>query len=234
MGYIYLITNKITKKKYVGQSVQKDINSRWKQHKCMISSSIGKYLLDSYKKHGIHNFKFQIICICFDEDVDDLEKHYIEKYNTLAPNGYNLTIGGKRRYLKKESKDKISKALSGRGGNPCSEETKQKISLANRGNKNGNFGKKMSDEQRKKISETMKKQKRLPTEKQLNALRQYNQSHNKRRVGKYDKNGVLLETYESSCEAARKNKLHFGSIGKVCRNVPHQKTAGGFIWKYID
>lgn len=205
----------------------------------MSPNTIGKYLLDSYKKHGIHNFKFQIICICFDEDVDNLEKHYIEKYNTLAPNGYNITIGGKHRYLKKESKDKISQSLSRRPGKLCSEETKQKISLANKGNKNGNLGKKMSDEQRKKISETMKNNyksghTRTPTEKQLNALNSNRKAYNKRKVGKYDKNGILLETYESSCEAARKNNLHFGSIGKVCRNVPHQKTAGGFIWKYID
>lgn len=239
MGYIYLVTNTITKKQYVGQSVQKDIKSRWKQHKCMSSNTIGKYLLDSYKKHGIDNFKFQLICICFDSDIDEVEKYYIQKYNTLAPNGYNLTIGGKHRYLKTESREKISKSLTGKPKKPCSEETRKKLSLAHSGVKNNNFGKKMSDEQRKKISETMKNKykdgkSRIPTEKQVNALNSNRKSYNKRKVGKYDKNGVLLEIYESSCEAAAKNNTHFSCIGRVCRGVPHNKTAAGFIWKYMD
>lgn len=233
MGYIYLITNIINKKQYIGQTIQKDIKSRWKQHKCMSSCTIGKYLLDSYKKYGIHNFKFQIVCICFDEDIDKLEKYYIQKFNTLAPNGYNLTSGGKHKYLSKETKDKIRNSLINKPSKPCSEETKKKISLAIMGSNNGNYGKKMSDEQKRRISKTMKDQVRIPTYNQLKALRDHRVCY-KKKVGKYDINGNLLDTYESSCEAGEKNGIHFSSIGKVCRNLPHQKTAGGFIWKYIE
>jgi hypothetical protein len=32
MGYIYKITNMITKNMYVGQTTQKDINDRWRDH----------------------------------------------------------------------------------------------------------------------------------------------------------------------------------------------------------
>lgn len=232
MGYVYLITNNITGKQYVGQTIQKDINSRWKQHKCLNSKTIGKYLLDSYKKYGITNFKFQIICICFDSDIDNLEKYYIRKFNTLAPNGYNLTLGGKHRYLTQESKNNIRNKLTGRIGKPCSEEVKQKIRDSKIGVRNPNYGKSMTDEQKRKISEAMKNQHRPPTDKQLKALRDHGETH-KKRVGKYDNDGKLLDVYESSCEAALKNNLHFSTIGKVCRNVPHSKTAGGFIWKYI-
>lgn len=46
------------------------------------------------KSDGIDNFKFEII-----EQVDNLllnerEKYWIKQYNSLAPNGYNLTVGG--------------------------------------------------------------------------------------------------------------------------------------------
>jgi len=33
MGYIYLITNTLTGKKYVGQTQRDDIEKRWKDHK---------------------------------------------------------------------------------------------------------------------------------------------------------------------------------------------------------
>jgi predicted GIY-YIG superfamily endonuclease len=33
MGYIYLIENLINGKKYIGQTIQNDINKRWNKHK---------------------------------------------------------------------------------------------------------------------------------------------------------------------------------------------------------
>lgn len=35
MGYIYRLGCKITGKVYVGQTIQKDVRSRWNQHKCV-------------------------------------------------------------------------------------------------------------------------------------------------------------------------------------------------------
>ena len=60
MGYIYLIENLINGKKYVGQSIQKDINKRWSTHKQVNKSSIGTCLFNAYKKYGINNFKFKL------------------------------------------------------------------------------------------------------------------------------------------------------------------------------
>ena len=94
MGYIYIVENKINGKKYIGQSLQQDINKRWKQHKTSKKKSIGQVLFNAYQKHGIDNFKFKILCLCFDDDTNKYEIEYIKKYNTLYPNGYNLLIGG--------------------------------------------------------------------------------------------------------------------------------------------
>ena len=157
MGYIYLITNTINGKKYVGQTQQDDIKSRWPAHRNMDSRCIGRYLLNAYKKHGIENFKFQIICICFDDACNTLETEYIQKYNCLVPNGYNLMSGGGNFKHHPETIKKMSDSLKGRRTVILNEESKKKISESLKGDKNPNYGKKMSDEQKKKLSESHKK-----------------------------------------------------------------------------
>lgn len=60
-----------------------------------------------------------------------------------------------------EYREKMKKSLSGRIRTPMSDETKQKISLAKMGSNKGenhyNFGKKQSDETKKKMSDAHKK-----------------------------------------------------------------------------
>lgn len=51
-------------------------------------------LRDAVKKYGIENFEFSVIIICFDDERFKYEKEYIKKYNTVVPNGYNITNGG--------------------------------------------------------------------------------------------------------------------------------------------
>ena len=231
MGYIYLVTNLVNGHQYIGQTVQSDIKSRWKQHRTVNSNTIGRYLSDAYKKYGIDNFKFQIVCICFDSDIDELEKHYISKFNTLAPKGYNLKSGGKHRYLSKETKEKIGKKTANIKRSPLTEELKQKIRERMTGSKNHNFGKKMSEEQRKKISESKKKNQ--PTEKQLDALKEHRNIVRKR-IGKYDLHMNLLQEYDSALEASKDVNIHRTVIAKICKKTPHYITAGGFKWQYIE
>ena len=45
------------------------------------------------RKYGKENFKVEIIDNCTEEQLDDLERFYIAKYNSYE-NGYNLTRGG--------------------------------------------------------------------------------------------------------------------------------------------
>ena len=82
MGYIYLITNKIDGKKYIGQTVEKDINNRWKCH--LKKSSNCRYLKYAFEKYGKENFKFQIVVICFDKDLDLYEEEYMKRFNTCS------------------------------------------------------------------------------------------------------------------------------------------------------
>jgi group I intron endonuclease len=95
MAYIYRILNKITKKCYIGESKSKDVNWRWREHKRKIEINKGcPALRDAVKKYGIEIFEFSVIIICFDDERFKYEKEYIKKYNSVVPNGYNITGGG--------------------------------------------------------------------------------------------------------------------------------------------
>jgi group I intron endonuclease len=96
MAYIYRILNKITQKCYIGESKCLNINRRWNQHKKTIEHNKGycPALRDAVIKYGIENFIFTVIIVCFDDDRFKYEKEFIIKYNSVVPNGYNLTNGG--------------------------------------------------------------------------------------------------------------------------------------------
>lgn len=85
---IYKIENVNTGKIYIGQSVH--IETRWKEH-CRTS----KTLIDkAIQLEGKNNFTFSILEECDVSQLDEREQYYIAKYNTIYPNGYNVTSGG--------------------------------------------------------------------------------------------------------------------------------------------
>jgi group I intron endonuclease len=235
MGYIYLITNIITKKQYVGQTLCKNVETRWKQHKKCDHNSIGRYLLAAYNKYGIESFKFQIICICFDEDCNLYEEEYIKKFNTLVPNGYNLREGGKNSKQHPETIEKISDKLKGRRLTPLTDDIRIKLSENSKGVNNSNYGKKISKEQKEKQSIKMKK---IWEDRKNNNIAINNRTlfkgENKKAVGRYDSNNNLLENYESIVQAGEKIGICYTSIGKVCNGNSKYKRAGGFIWKFLS
>lgn len=86
---IYKITNKINGKIYIGQSVH--IERRWQEH-CQESST--SIIAKAIKKYGKENFSFEVLEQYQVEDYDKLderEMYYIHQYNSLVPNGYNVT-----------------------------------------------------------------------------------------------------------------------------------------------
>jgi group I intron endonuclease len=95
MGYIYKITNTVNGKCYIGETTMSTPERRWSHHRNSLESAIGcPALKASMKKHGVKKFKFELLIICFDQDVFKYEKEYIKKYNSIIPNGYNMNAGG--------------------------------------------------------------------------------------------------------------------------------------------
>ena len=106
---IYIITNKINGKNYVGQTTR-TLNERIAEHRSCIKTAIGKAI----QKYGWENFEVVVIEECTTiEQLNEREKFWIAKYNSIAPNGYNLTEGGNNGLLSEMSRLKISLANTG-------------------------------------------------------------------------------------------------------------------------
>lgn len=115
MFKIYLRTNTVNGKKYVGQA--KDFKRREYQWHDTKQSYAGALINNARKKYGVENFKTEILDECETlEEANELEKYYIKKLNTKFPNGYNLNDGGGSNVGYKASEETRKKiAESGKG-----------------------------------------------------------------------------------------------------------------------
>ena len=114
MGCIYKITNSKNGKAYIGLTTR-TAEIRFKKHKSMIKSFGCVALYGAMHKHGVEYFETETIYETSDKtELMEKEKFYIEFFNTLAPNGYNLTTGGEDCNVLQATKDKISLAMKGR------------------------------------------------------------------------------------------------------------------------
>lgn len=128
---MYIIKNLINGKEYIGKTM--NMKERMAYH------SSGKRLTIhlAIRKYGIENF--QVYCEYFPEKSEDelflMEKSMIAQYNTIAPNGYNISEGGR-----------------GISGYRHTEETKKIISEKHKGSNNYFYGKKHTQETKDYIS----------------------------------------------------------------------------------
>lgn len=88
---IYLATNNVNGKCYVGQTIR-SLEARWKDH-CRTKDD--NYFHNAIRKYGSENFTVKVLDTAETEQELDLKEIYwIKKLNTLSPNGYNLREGG--------------------------------------------------------------------------------------------------------------------------------------------
>lgn len=89
---IYMIRNDINNKVYIGQAI--DVKQRFQSH-CKPSAwelnndLVGKAI----QKYGKEHFVCEVL-VYDTENYNELESLYIQKYNSLVPNGYNIGLGG--------------------------------------------------------------------------------------------------------------------------------------------
>lgn len=127
--YIYVTTNLINGKIYVGQRITTRQNDGY-----LGSGTIFKKAL---KKYGKQNFSKEIIFMCSTKkDLDWAEKYFIAKYNSTNKKiGYNITLGGYGTYGVKKTEETKNKIRNKKIGisRPWTKEWKDNISKANKG-----------------------------------------------------------------------------------------------------
>lgn len=77
----------------------------------LIKKNQSHFLNNSIRKHGIKNFKVELIENCECINADNREIFYISKFNSLYPNGYNLKNGGISFKHTDESKIRVSRGV---------------------------------------------------------------------------------------------------------------------------
>ena len=107
-GVLYCFTNKINNKKYVGQTYWE--KQRYNQHKNTYEDSVFHRAI---KKYGFENFEYEVLLRTNDIDfLNDKEIEYIEKLQTIVPNGYNIDKGGRNNYHERKTKEEWRRNLS--------------------------------------------------------------------------------------------------------------------------
>lgn len=112
-GVIYVLTNQVNGKKYVGQTIM-DVQLRFSRHclrsqyKTRISFAIQKYGKDKFSVYTVASAKNQA-------DLDYLERLFIADLRTTeSDHGYNVTPGGRGGIRTKEAAAKSAEKLRGR------------------------------------------------------------------------------------------------------------------------
>jgi group I intron endonuclease len=120
MIVIYLITNLLNGKGYVGQTV--NMKRRWKEHRRAGNSS--QYLSRAIAKYGRRNFDIQTLCsVDTQQQADNMEMVWIVALRTSEKTfGYNVQLGGAGHSRhSEETKKRISESMKTRGVAPSLE-----------------------------------------------------------------------------------------------------------------
>lgn len=145
IGYIYKITNLFNNKIYIGKHKydKPELDESYITSGLLINKAINKY--------GFENFSRELVVICDSIfELNEQEKYYIKFFNSLYPNGYNLTSGGdgiseppewmieinRQKHLgRKQSEETKQKRIDALKRVVHTEEWVRKISQSNKGQK---------------------------------------------------------------------------------------------------
>ena len=92
LGIIYIITNKVNSKVYIGQT-RKSLSERMRHHFSKYETC--KKLKKATEQYGKDNFLYSVLELVPYSELNDRETFYIEKYNSIE-NGYNIKKGNSK------------------------------------------------------------------------------------------------------------------------------------------
>lgn len=227
-------------KSYIGITSQKP---KYRFGKGGNGYAIGSAIQNAIQKYGWDNFEHIILYSNLTKDeACKLEQEMIQKYNSLVPNGYNLSLGGESgsygyKYSKEQS---LAKSLRQKGKHrkPMSEETKQKISKTKTGHKMGprpkewtkkiadaNRGKKrnLTPEQRKSFGNGMRgKHHTKETKQKISEASKLNNKLNTPEIREKSRNAIRVPIIQYDNKG---NIIHVFETSSECAKYLHVSVA---------
>lgn len=232
--YVYMHTNKINNKKYIGITGQNRYWDRWRSDGSGYKTQVFGRAIEKY---GWNNFDHKILKeVETESEACELEQYYIQKYKSNNKDfGYNISMGGEGTLTGLYNLPSMSVPVYqyDLNGNflaefPSIMEAERNTGISNsaicaccKGTNNYTKDYIWSYEKHKKIDKVDPKQIRydLITKKQ------------EKKVYQYDLSGVFIKEYKSLSEASRITNINFKDISACCLKK-RIKQAGGYIWSY--
>lgn len=219
-GYIYLITDTLHNKQYVGQYRGYKLDEKY--------YGSGLLLLNVIKKHGISILKREILDYASSQkELSEKEIYYIEKYNTLYPHGYNLTLRkqGMSSYTPQVLSDEIRQKRSENAKELWNnEDYREKISKCRKETwKSNNHREKISIAMKARMSKSDEKQKLINGLKNFLSDEKRKKEWNEKRM-----KGLNTEECRKKLSAAVKGK-HWYNNGEI--NVLRYTIPEGKEWE---
>lgn len=231
VGYIYVVINKLNGMKYVGQT-RRTVEARWKNHLAVLKSDIN-YFHNSILKYGEQNFSISEVdrfeaenIALLTKKLNELEIYYISKYDTLCPNGYNLTKGWGNNSI---NCDKPVDQYDKYGNFIRSYNSASEAACATQGSRKGitNCCNRTVDKRNKRTYSSggfiWRFKGDTDIEDSLNNSLQ-------RPVIQYDLNGNIIHYYDSIQSASTATGILPESIGKCCKG--QSKQSNGYVFLY--
>lgn len=96
-GLIYMLTNRVTGMRYVGQTIQ-PANVRLREHAKAARCGSKTRIAEAIREFGIDSFELTVLesGIADSRDLNYAEARNIVECRTYWPDGYNMTFGGSR------------------------------------------------------------------------------------------------------------------------------------------
>lgn len=244
MNEVYLITNRVNGKRYVGITCR-GYRERFKEHIHEALNGSKTILHNAIRKYGINNFDLMLLeSNVPDELIGGREQHYIALYNTFYASGigYNMTEGGGGMAGYKHTEDtkhkiseslqghkfpesrnrKIQEAMTGRVYKP---EWRAALSQSRLGRftkeENPFYGKHHSEKTKQRVSDANTKHAVLQLDPISHEVLQ--RFKNPKAAGDFVVASGYTKANPNTCG---------GRISEVCRNGKLSCTAYGFSWKF--
>lgn len=231
---IYCIKNITNNKIYIGSAI--NIKNRFAQHLYQLNNNKHEnpHLQNSWNKYKGENFIFEILEYTESNKNSLLarEQHYLDHHPLEMQYNIQRKAGSGLGLRHSEETKRIISMYSKRYHSSAKAIEDRKRKVMPKGKDHHNYGKKLSEYVRRRISESSMGKVRSAITKQRwweSMKLKYGGAVARKAVHRIDAGtGEILQTYNSIMEASKNTEIYESPISSCCHN--RRRSAGNYIW----